>query len=66
MTEVLFSPKLALLGFNDSRFVEIGDQIKSEYLLAQKYKKKEDNLFIFPLQLILFSTSNFIRIKSFK
>jgi hypothetical protein len=61
-----FSPKLALLGFNDSRFVEIGDQIKSEYLLAQKYKKKEDNLFIFPLQLILFSTSNFIRIKSFK
>ncbi len=45
MTEVLFSPKLALLGFNDSRFVEIGDQIKSEYLLAQKYQKKRDKLF---------------------
>ncbi len=45
MTEVLFSPKLALLGFHDSRFVEIGDQIKSEYLLAQKYKKKKEIIF---------------------
>jgi hypothetical protein len=66
VTEVLFSPKLALLGFNDSKFVEIGDQIKSECLLAQKYNKEKRDKLFFSLQLILFSTSNFIRIKSFK
>jgi hypothetical protein len=47
VTEVLFSPKSALLGFNDYRLVEIGDQIKSEYLLAQKYPKKKKEIILF-------------------
>jgi len=47
VTEVLFSPKLTLLGFNDSKFVEIGDQIKSECLLAQIYNKEKGDKFFF-------------------